>query len=39
MFPYVRTPVDVKHRAKEYEPEDWDLLDIRTVWLKNLKSH
>ena len=39
VFPYIRTPVDVKHKAKEYEPEDWDILDIRTVWLKNLKSH
>ena len=39
VFPYIRTPVDVKHKAKEYEPDDWDLLDIRTVWLKNLKSH
>ncbi len=39
VFPYVRTPVDVKHRATEYEPDDWDILDIRTVWLKNLKSY
>ena len=39
VFPYIRTPVDVKHKAKEYEPEDRDLLDIRTVWLKNLKSY
>ena len=39
VFPYIRTPVDVKHKAAEYEPEDWDILDIRTVWLKNLKSY
>jgi len=38
VFPYIGTPVGVKHKAKEYEPEDWDILDIRTVWLKNLKS-
>jgi len=23
----------VKHKAKEYEPEDWDLFDIRIVVL------
>jgi len=39
VFPYIRTPVDVKHGASEYEPDDWDILDIRTVWLKNLQSH
>ena len=39
VFPYIRTPVDFKHKAKEYEPDDWDRHDIRIVWLKNLKSY
>ena len=39
VFPYIRTPVNVRNGAKEYEPGDWDILDIRAVWLKNLKSY
>ncbi len=35
VFPGIRTPVAVKEEATE--PPDWDPLDIRSTWLKNLK--
>ena len=35
VFPGIRTPGDVHEWATE--PPDWDPLDIRATWLKNLK--
>ena len=35
VFPGIRTPEAVKEKATE--PPDWDPLDIRATWLKNLK--
>ena len=35
VFPRVDLPTDVKEKATE--PPDWDPLDIRATWLKNLK--
>jgi len=35
VFPRVDLPTDVKEKARE--PPDWDQLDIRATWLKNLK--
>lgn len=36
VFPRVDLPTDVKEKATE--PPDWDPLDIRATWLKNLKT-
>ena len=39
VFWMVRTPVDVKHGAKEHKPVNWKRSDIRSTWTKNLKSY
>ncbi|MCE2399192.1 MAG: hypothetical protein J4F34_09245 [Gemmatimonadetes bacterium] len=40
VFPYIKTPRDVTTRgAERYEPEDWNLADIRVTWQNNLKSY